>query len=146
VILVVDASVVVKWFVEEERSAHARALLDGPHRFLAPEILTGEVLNAAWKKLRRGEIAAGQYEEIVLNIGLPLIERRSLLPLAPRAAALARELDHPVYDCFYLALTEAERAPLVTDDRRLLARIAATPLVSQVTPLESFPNPPTAEA
>jgi predicted nucleic acid-binding protein len=31
------------------------------------------------------------------------------------------ELDHPVYDCFYLALAERERAPLISADKRLLA-------------------------
>ena len=45
-----------------------------------------------------------------------------LSALLPRAAALALELDHPIYDCFYLALSEARTAPLVADDRRLLAK------------------------
>ena len=31
-----------------------------------------------------------------------------LTPLAARATALAEALDHPVYDCFYLALAERE--------------------------------------
>ena len=44
-----------------------------------------------------------------------------------RAVAIARELDHPVYDCFYLAVSEALDAPLVTADGRLLARVAGTP-------------------
>ena len=43
-----------------------------------------------------------------------------------RAAALALELDRPIYDCFYLALSEARAAPLVTDDRRLLANLRPT--------------------
>lgn len=34
------------------------------------------------------------------------------------ALALAQELDHPVYDCLYLALVEREKRPLVTADRR----------------------------
>jgi len=43
--------------------------------------------------------------------------------LSARAFALAHELDHPVYDCVYLALAEVEDARLVTADRRLLARL-----------------------
>jgi predicted nucleic acid-binding protein len=46
-----------------------------------------------------------------------------LSALLPRAAAIALELDHLIYDCFYLALSAARTAPLVTDDRRLLAKL-----------------------
>ena len=38
-----------------------------------------------------------------------------------RASTIALELDHPVYDCIYLACTEIEGVPLVTADRRLQA-------------------------
>lgn len=63
------------------------------------------------------------------------IAYRPLRPLAPRAAALARELDHPVYDCFYLALAEAEGAALITADRRLVESVRGRPLAERVTPL-----------
>jgi predicted nucleic acid-binding protein len=41
--------------------------------------------------------------------------------LASVAAAMAIDLRHPIYDCFYLALAERERAPLISTDKRLLA-------------------------
>jgi predicted nucleic acid-binding protein len=41
--------------------------------------------------------------------------------------ALACHLDHPVYDCLYLALARREAAILLTDDQRL-QRLAATVL------------------
>ena len=31
---------------------------------------------------------------------------------------------HPVYDCIYVALAQAEGATLITADQRLLARVA----------------------
>jgi predicted nucleic acid-binding protein len=37
-----------------------------------------------------------------------------------RALELALELNHPIYDCFYLALAERERCPLVSADKKLL--------------------------
>ena len=46
--------------------------------------------------------------------------------LAPRAVAIARQLDHSVYDCLYLALAEAEQASLVTADIQLLGKVRAT--------------------
>jgi len=44
-----------------------------------------------------------------------------LRPLAVPALTIAHDLDHPIYDCFYLALAERERAPLISADKRLLA-------------------------
>ena len=48
-------------------------------------------------------------------------------PLAPRAAEISRVLAHPAYDCFYLAPTERERAPLVSADSRLAEAVRGTP-------------------
>jgi len=40
--------------------------------------------------------------------------------------ATSLALDHPVYDCFYLALAEREQSVVVTADRRLITRLAQT--------------------
>ena len=133
--LVVDASVALKWLIDEPDSELADNLLDGGHDFLAPELIVAEVLNAAWRRRRLGEIADAQFEEIVVRIVDGLIAYQPLRPLAPRAAALARDLNHPVYDCLYLALAEAEEAPLVTADRRLLAVVQGTALAKRVSRL-----------
>ncbi len=133
--LVVDASVAIKWMIDETDSAIADRLLDGGHDFLAPELIVAEIINAAWKHRRRGRIDDAQFEGIVTRIARGAIVYRPLRRLALRAAALARELDHPVYDCFYLALAEAEGAPLITADRRLIESVRGTPLAGQVTPL-----------
>jgi predicted nucleic acid-binding protein len=42
-----------------------------------------------------------------------------------------------VYDCFYLALSEAEDAPLVTADRRLVAKVAGTPFAARTLHLSA---------
>jgi predicted nucleic acid-binding protein len=41
--------------------------------------------------------------------------------LGARATEIAIELQHPIYDCFYLARAERERAPIVSADAKLLA-------------------------
>lgn len=52
--VVVDASVIVKWFVEEESSDKAIIVrdkyIDGEIKLIAPEILPFEVLNALYYK------------------------------------------------------------------------------------------------
>jgi predicted nucleic acid-binding protein len=39
---------------------------------------------------------------------------------------MAATLDHPIYDCFYLALAEQCDALLVTADDRFLSKLQAT--------------------
>jgi predicted nucleic acid-binding protein len=41
--------------------------------------------------------------------------------LHARALKIAIALKHPIYDCFYLALAERERAPLISADKKLIA-------------------------
>jgi predicted nucleic acid-binding protein len=133
--LVVDASVAIKWMINEPGSEPADRLLDGGHDFLAPELIIAEVISAAWKQRRRGGISETQFDGIVIRIARGPIEYRALRPLAGRAAALARDLDHPIYDCFYLALCEAEDVPLVTADRRLVEACQGTRLAPRLQAL-----------
>ena len=51
---------------------------------------------------------------------------------------LARRLDHPLYDCVYLALAEREEATLVTADQRLRRRLSARKLEIAVADLRSL--------
>ena len=123
----IDASIACKWFVEEEGSAEAEKLLAGGETLLAPDLIIPEVCSALWKKLRAGHMTRPQ--AIDAMDGLPgffddLVPCRGLVT---RSLAIAEELDHPVYDCFYLALAELNDVKLVTADGRLLARLAGTP-------------------
>src|SRR5690348_10590214 len=118
--LIVDASVAIKWFKDEPGSAVAREL-SSAEDLSAPELLVPEICNACWKALRRGLLTAVQVDATARVIGHYFRLLHASEPLAGRAVAIARELDHPVYDCFYLALAERERAPVVTADQRLLA-------------------------
>jgi predicted nucleic acid-binding protein len=59
-----------------------------------------------------------------------------LVPLAATAARTALEIDHPVYDCFYLALAELESTQLVTADARLVAKTRGTRRAQQVVMLD----------
>ncbi len=58
--VVVDASVAVKWVLEEPHTSEATALLaeweEGGVEILAPALLSYEVSNALFKRVRRGEL------------------------------------------------------------------------------------------
>ncbi|HET6468906.1 MAG TPA: type II toxin-antitoxin system VapC family toxin [Geminicoccaceae bacterium] len=135
--IVADASVLLKWFVQEEGADVAAMLLD-EHELSAPVLVLAEVLNAAWKKQRLGQIDDVTARGICRRVAPPLVRLAALEDLAPRAWRLARELDHPVYDCFYLALAEQDDATMVTADRRLLARLAGTGWADRVKSLREW--------
>lgn len=117
--LTVDASVVIKWFVPEELSEEARLLLEYPHEFQAPDILLAEFGNTMWKKFRRGEVSFLQpYVDELLELD-EVIDLHPVAEQVTRAVQIAGELDHPVYDCLYLACAEATSSTVVTADRRL---------------------------
>ena len=118
--LVVDASVVAQWVLPQEGSARAAALRS-EERLIAPALVAAEVGNAIWKAVRRGDVARDDALAAMEGALLPLDELIPTEDLRLRALALAMELDHPVYDCFYLALAEREQCPLVTADRKLIA-------------------------
>ena len=123
--LTVDASVVVKWFVPEEFSEEARLLLEYPHEFQAPDILLAEFGNTMWKKFRRGEVSFLQpYMDELLEID-EVIALHPVGEQVTRAVQIAEELDHPVYDCLYLACAEATGSTVVTADRRLANKAAS---------------------
>jgi predicted nucleic acid-binding protein len=125
--LVVDSSVVVKWFVTELQSAEAKSALD--HELVAPQLLVAECANVFWKKAQQNEMAAGQAAINVASIS-GVVDLFDMSGLAMRAVEIASSLPHPAYDCFYLALAESEGCPLLTADDRLRRKLAEAPHVS----------------
>ena len=132
---VVDASVAVKWFVEEPGSADALGLLKDPELVIAPELVVAEVANVVWKHLIRGDLKHHQVVHVPEALPRMFAELWPTVWLARRAFEIAAELRHPVYDCFYLALAESEDATLVTADRRLIGRLAGSPWAGLCKPL-----------
>ena len=122
--IVVDASVAVKWVIPEVLSDRASSLRGRTDRLLAPDLLLPEAANALWKKLMRREIIAREAAQAIDLLMASGLDLRPSGPLLGLALTLARRLRHPVHDCLYVALAQAEGSTLITADRRLLARIA----------------------
>ena len=120
--LVIDASVAVKWVVEEDGTPQALRLRERA-RLLAPELLIAECANILWKKVLRDELSK---EEALLAARLLQaadIELRPTRALLEAATRMAIELQHPAYDCLYLALAIERDCRLVTADARLLSKL-----------------------
>ena len=124
--LVVDASVVIKWFVEEVLTEEADRVLQADDALFAPSLLVVEITNIAWKKALRGEIESEQAHLIASSIHQGPLELIPDLLLHQRALALGFEIEHSIYDCLYLALAERLDCPLVTADARLVRKLEPT--------------------
>lgn len=128
---VVDASVAVKWLVEEALSDKAAALLDDEAMLVAPPLLFSETANALWAMRRRGDIAAADLVEAVETLrAAPVSTPLSMRDLTAAAARLGTDLDHPVHDCFYLALAVHTQYPVVTADTRFHGKVSGHPYLS----------------
>ena len=116
-----DASVVVKWFVKEPLSEESRLLLAHRLHLYAPD---HRVREHHLEEGPPGEIPdSGPYFAEFAAIA----EIVDLLPdtdVIERAAAIAVDIGHPVYDCLYLACAEASASVLITADRKLVAKSA----------------------
>jgi predicted nucleic acid-binding protein len=120
--LVIDASVAVKWVVEEEGTAEALALFRAS-KLVAPELLVAECANILWKKAQRKELTnqeAFLAARLLERAEIELLPTRSLLESATRIAV---ELDHPAYDCLYLASAVANGWLFATADNRFVRKL-----------------------
>jgi len=120
-VIVVDASVAVQWVVPEASTQLSEVLLNRPD-LAAPELLLVEVANVFRKKLAGGLISAAQGVD-GLEYVLQRVDIRPTTELIGRAFELALLLNHPVYDCVYLALAEANDAKFATHDLELRRRV-----------------------
>ena len=123
---VVDASVAAKWFVPELHWAQANRLLDPEFVLHAPELLLAEIGNMFWKRVRRLELESQKASEVIQGLAGFRIELIRSQELIGMALDLAVFLDHPIYDCFYLAAAVERGAPVVTADARFATVVAKT--------------------
>lgn len=121
--LVIDASIAVKWVVEEVGTPQALVLRQKA-RLIAPELLVAECASILWKKVQRRELSKAEAllaARLLQGADIELLPTRSLLEAAAR---IAIDLEHPAYDCLYLALAIANDCRFVTADERLLRKLA----------------------
>jgi len=124
--VVVDASIAIKWVLKETDSHIALALLndwiDEEIEIHAPSLLTYEISNAFYRRIRKGEIPfydvrIGLTEIIYKVIVFDFTEEPDFII---RAMELGQQFGLPAtYDSHYLALTESMGCELWTADLRM---------------------------
>jgi predicted nucleic acid-binding protein len=138
-VFVVDASLVVKWFVPEVHSAAARKWLDAPHDYIAPDLLFPEAGSTIWKKARRGELSQEDAQSLVSDLAVVGVEVVSMRALVSDAHALAIRTGITVYDAMHLTLAVRLETQLITGDDRLARKLAEhTLLAPHVRSVEDF--------
>jgi predicted nucleic acid-binding protein len=124
--IVVDASVALRWCFQLNKSDRAEELLRSGHHLIAPDLVIAEITNAAWKFVIFDRMVPESAVSAVREIVKAFEELVPMSALRDRALAIAIELRHPAYDCFYLALAERSTSPLVTADEKLIRGCADT--------------------
>lgn len=136
---VVDASVVIKWFIPEKFSTEALRIHSGGTPLHAPAFLDIEVANIAWKKLRRGEITRPNADFILAQrLVLPLTRHPDDALIVP-AFDIADQTQRTVYDCLYLALAVRLGGQMVTADAKLVNSLAGTPWAGAALAVQNVP-------
>ncbi|MGH7047692.1 MAG: type II toxin-antitoxin system VapC family toxin [Stellaceae bacterium] len=123
-IVVVDASVALKWVFAEPGSEAAVALRQ--EELIAPVLWLAEAANALWRRAGRGEITPEEASEWFSELCRAPVAALPIEPYIDQALRLAMEIGHPIYDCLYLALALQRRTHVVTADRRF-ASVANLP-------------------
>lgn len=137
---VIDASVLVKLFLDEIHSEHAHAWLlhyqkDERIHWCAPDLVYTELSNALYKAVKREELALDD-AQVILQTALVdrLVEPLPSLALLPLAVDLAYSIKHDaIYDCLYLAVALEEFAVLVTADKTFYKKVVKSEYKSHIT-------------
>jgi predicted nucleic acid-binding protein len=118
----------------------AAGVLLGNHELVAPDLILVEVANALGKKVRDG--LADKDEMATAMKSLPRLFDRLVSPLDTliEAFEIGCGINHPIYDCVYLACAKSFDATLVTDDDLLVRKIAKFNIAVKVCPLVDWPT------
>ncbi len=137
--LIIDASVVGKWFFDEPMKEAADQYLNPYYRLVAPDLLASEFINIVQKNTRIRNITYPQ--------GLAILKRFHALPihyvptieLLEDAYRISHELDHSAYDCIYLSIPEKQGGIMVTADKPFYTKVKNSGYSKFITWIEDPP-------
>ncbi len=129
-VLVIDASVAVKWsFEDESLMLEAVTLLERYGRrevqLIVPDLFWAESGNIFWNAVRRGRCTRHKAERsmsALKDLDLTTVPTEGLIE---QAFKIATDFSRTVYDSVYVTLAVEFRAELITADERLANAVAA---------------------
>jgi predicted nucleic acid-binding protein len=139
--VVVDASVVAKWFVAEEQADLALQLLASPFDLLAPDLIWAEVGNVVWKRVQRRQIPPADAKTILDDMLQMPVQTTPAKMLLADAFQIAIDTGRSVYDSLYLALAVRSGCKMVTADDKLFRSLARSKMSEFVCQLSDVIDP-----
>lgn len=137
---VVDASVLVKWFLHQQEANRDRALalrnlhISGRSTIFIPQLALLEVLNAIRfsRKAQEedGETALEALQDLHLETKPPELD------VLRKANAIAWAYKITIYDALYVALAEQVGYPLITADEVMIKKLTGHSIVVPLRELE----------
>jgi predicted nucleic acid-binding protein len=124
-LVVVDASVGMKWYVPEPHDVEAGKLRDARFDRHIPAHFYVEVASTVRKKVvQRGELSQDDGREVLTKVGRVRATVHPTGTLLDPAFEIALLTRRTVYDCLYIALAERLDCVVVTRRRKALQRDA----------------------
>jgi predicted nucleic acid-binding protein len=137
---VVDAGIIVKWFVVEEYNEEAKRVRREEYELHVPDQMFAEVGNVLWKKNRAGDLSALDAVDILDSVGGFGFQSHASWPLVVHAIDIALQTGIAVYDGLYVGLARELDCELVTADRRLYNLLRGTDLEKRLLWIEDIPE------
>jgi len=138
---VLDASVALKWVLDEPNVESALILRDEfvnqKIELIAPDILPIEIAHVISKGFRTRQFSAAEADSYMADLNTSIPDLVSSQALLSRAFRISQKTRTGMYDALYLALGEIERIKVVTAD----VRMAKLPF--DIVLVEDLPLPPT---
>jgi len=139
---VIDASVVIKWYVIEVDSDAATDLLNAEENFLAPDLLFAECASILAKLVRRGTMTATRALEIIVTLmdgPFTVVANRQIADDALEIA-LSTPANVSPYDASYVALAVRLNTRFITADRKVFNKLQGSPFGKHVSLLADYTN------
>jgi len=122
--IVIDASVVLKWYLDDENNGRpALSLLERyvskELDIIAPALLGYEVINGLAIAKKRGRIRIDKLQMAVQGFMDLEISQKHISSFYPKVIHFYNIYNPSAYNASYLALADDESIPLITADERL---------------------------
>lgn len=136
--LVVDTSVVVKWYIPEQHHEQARALrddfLNGTHDLYAPALMPFEAVDALHYSGHYDGDRLVEAADSLGKYGIELVSFQSVGALAE----ITTTLDITAYDAAYVALAVDQDATAYTADSTLLTDLEGSEYEAAVSHVQTY--------
>jgi predicted nucleic acid-binding protein len=138
---VVDASVLVKWFLHHQEADRDRALalrdlhVSGQSKLFVPQLAFLEILNAIRFSSTGGEEDGETAIEVLWDLHLEVKPPESDLLRKTNAISWAYKIT--IYDALYVALAEQVGFPLITADKEIIKKLQGHSIVIPLDELDT---------